>query len=127
MKITMLLLLVLLSGCASIVSSSIYDVELASKVQGATVEVIKDGEQVFRGISPAFASLPANNGYFSRAKYEVVFTKDNYKKSISLNAGIDPWYFGNIVFGGIIGFVAVDPLTGAMWKLSGKVSDKDIK
>jgi len=31
------------------------------------------------------------------------------------------WYLaGNIVFGGIAGWLIVDPLTGAMWRLSPK-------
>ncbi|WP_174263189.1 CsgG/HfaB family protein [Citrifermentans bemidjiense] len=27
------------------------------------------------------------------------------------------WYWGNIVFGGVIGLLIVDPATGAMWKM----------
>lgn len=27
------------------------------------------------------------------------------------------WYFGNLVFGGLIGMLIVDPLTGAMYNL----------
>ncbi len=34
-----------------------------------------------------------------------------------LEATLDGWYIGNIIFGGLIGFLIVDPLTGAMWKL----------
>jgi hypothetical protein len=30
---------------------------------------------------------------------------------------MDGWYIGNILFGGLIGILIVDPLTGAMWKL----------
>jgi hypothetical protein len=30
---------------------------------------------------------------------------------------MDGWYLGNIVFGGLVGLLVVDPLTGAMWKL----------
>lgn len=125
MRIIMIAICALFAGCASIVSSSNYDVELTSKIPSATVAIKKDGEQVFRGITPTIATLPASNGYFTRAKYEVVFTKDNYKESINIGSSIDPWYFGNIVFGGLIGIIAVDPLTGAMWKLPAKVTDKE--
>ena len=34
---------------------------------------------------------------------------------------MDPWYAGNIVFGGIIGAL-VDPAAGAMWKLPKEVN-----
>lgn len=27
------------------------------------------------------------------------------------------WYIGNLLFGGIIGLLIVDPATGAMWTL----------
>jgi hypothetical protein len=27
---------------------------------------------------------------------------------------VNGWYFGNVVFGGLIGMIAVDPATGAM-------------
>ena len=30
---------------------------------------------------------------------------------------MDGWFIGNLLFGGIIGVLIVDPITGAMWKL----------
>jgi hypothetical protein len=30
---------------------------------------------------------------------------------------VNGWYFGNIIFGGLIGLLAVDPATGAMYTL----------
>jgi hypothetical protein len=38
-------------------------------------------------------------------------------KKINVECSINGWYFGNIVFGGLIGFLIVDPVTGAMFKL----------
>ena len=34
-----------------------------------------------------------------------------------MSSRINGWYVGNIVFGGFIGWLIVDPLTGAMWTL----------
>ena len=34
---------------------------------------------------------------------------------------MDGWYIGNIVFGGLIGWLVVDPASGAMWKLQDSV------
>jgi hypothetical protein len=34
-----------------------------------------------------------------------------------VDSRINGWYVGNIVFGGLIGWLIVDPLTGAMWAL----------
>jgi hypothetical protein len=30
---------------------------------------------------------------------------------------LNKWYFGNILLGGVIGMLVVDPLTGAMYSL----------
>ncbi len=36
---------------------------------------------------------------------------------IILEAGVNGWYFGNIIFGVLLGILIVDPATGAMWKI----------
>ena len=49
------------------------------------------------------------------------FSKPGHDQtSAQIRAGIDGWYFGNLLFGGIIGMLIVDPATGAMWKLDEK-------
>lgn len=110
---------VLLSGCASIVSKSQYPVTIQSNPSGATVFVRdKNGTIVHRAVTPATLSLKAGSGYFSSARYTFEFKKDGYHNgSTSLSAGMDPWFAGNIIFGGLIGILIVDPITGAMWKL----------
>ena len=46
-------------------------------------------------------------------------TKEGYLPlERQLEASINGWYFGNIIFGGLIGILIVDPATGAMWKIS---------
>jgi len=37
---------------------------------------------------------------------------------VRLDSSLSRWYFGNIVFGGLIGMLIVDPLTGAMYNLT---------
>ena len=62
--------------------------------------------------------LKAGSGFFGKAHYQVKFTKDGYDtKTIPVNFKLDGWYFGNILFGGVIGMLIVDPATGAMYKL----------
>ena len=39
---------------------------------------------------------------------------------LKIDGAINGWYFGNIIFGGLIGMLAVDPATGAMYTLSPK-------
>lgn len=110
----------LTTGCASIVSSKNYPVSINSDPQGATVVVTdKSGREVFRGQTPTRTMLAAGDGYFSSARYRFAFEKPGYGSATTmLSANLDGWYIGNILFGGIIGFLIVDPLTGCMWKLN---------
>jgi len=38
-----------------------------------------------------------------------------------INSSVDGWYFGNILVGGLIGMLIVDPATGAMYNLPERV------
>jgi len=121
----------LLTGCASIVSKSNYPVTVTSDPSGATV-TIKDkrGNDVHEAATPTTVMLKAGAGYFQPSKYTFTFEKDGCSStSASLAADIDPWYIGNIIFGGLIGLVLVDPATvlvdpatGSMWMLEDTVA-----
>ena len=53
--------------------------------------------------------------------YKLIFKKDGYdEKTVEIQSTIDGWYFGNILFGGLLGMLIVDPATGAMFKLPEK-------
>lgn len=112
----------LLSGCASIVSKSTYPITINSTPSGAKITV-KDlnGIDVYSGVTPANIKLKAGAGFFTEASYTVTFEMDGYyKRVVPIEFKLDGWYFGNIVFGGLIGLIIVDPITGAMWKLDTK-------
>ena len=109
---------IMLASCASIVSKSEYPVSLMSSPAGAKVQVKKNGMVVHEGTTPSTVTLSASSGFFTAAKYEVIFSKKGHpQQTIPLTADIDGWYFGNILFGGLIGLLIVDPATGAMFKL----------
>src|SRR5439155_13574267 len=78
----------------------------------------KKGNEVHRGLTPTTLTLSASAGYFKPAKYtmEVALNGYNVGKG-SVTAGMNGWYAGNIIFGGLIGLLIVDPATGAMFKL----------
>jgi hypothetical protein len=107
------------ASCASIVSKSYYNVKLNSSPAAANVQVFdRKGREVFNGTTPTEVELKSGAGYFKKAEYTVKYTKEGYlTKEITISADINGWYFGNIVFGGLIGFLIVDPATGAMYKL----------
>lgn len=111
------------TGCASIVSKSQYPVMINSNPSGATVTIKnKRGVDVQKATTPATVTLAASAGFFSPANYSFQFEKEGcFPASTSLSAGMDGWYIGNILFGGLIGILIVDPATGAMWKLDDTV------
>ena len=109
----------LISGCATIVSDSIYPVSIGSSPEGVLFEIRnEDGMKVHSGRTPATITLDAHNGFFDGATYKVKFKKDGYYEQDSIiDSKLDGWYVGNLLFGGFIGLLIVDPATGAMWKL----------
>lgn len=112
-------MLIMTMGCASIVSKSQYPVTLQSNPSGATVTIKNiSGVDVQKTTTPSTVTLAASAGFFSPAKYTFQFEKEGYlPASSAMSASMDPWYIGNILFGGLIGILIVDPATGAMWKL----------
>jgi hypothetical protein len=114
-----LLTSLLLTGCASIISDSKYPVSLTSSPDGATVTITnRDGVKVYRGETPSQVTLNSGAGFFKGEKYMVKFEKEGCQTQVlPLTNSLDGWYIGNILFGGLIGILIVDPATGAMWKL----------
>jgi len=111
-----------MTACASIVSKSQYPVTVSSNPPGASFTIKKaSGLAMSTGVTPATLVLNSSNGYFQPAKYVVEFNRKGVTQSLPLNASINGWYFGNLLFGGIIGLLIVDPATGAMWKMDENV------
>jgi hypothetical protein len=108
-----------LQGCASIVGDTQYPVAIASEPAGASFELRDStGRMIDSGVTPHTVTLKSSTGYFQRAEYSVLVKKTGYAdQTVPLHASISGWYWGNIVFGGLIGMLAVDPATGAMYKL----------
>lgn len=112
------------TGCSTIVSDSTYPVSIQSSPANSEF-VIKDqdGIVIHQGKTPTSVTLESSHGYFQKAKYTITFKKEGFKDtSHTLVAGLDGWYIGNILFGGLIGLLIVDPATGAMWKLPEETS-----
>ncbi len=107
-------------GCASIISKSLYPVNISSDPDGADITITdEDGDVVYTGVTPTTVTLKTKRGYFRGKDYTVAFKKDGYDShSAVISRKADGWYiFGNLLFGGLIGYIIVDPATGAMWKL----------
>lgn len=121
LKLTVLVftLPILFSSCATIFGKSSYPVSISTNPKGANISITdKKSKEVYKGTSPATVTLKSGAGYFSKAEYQVKITAPGFgQQIIPVNYKLNGWYFGNLLFGGLIGMLIVDPATGAMWKL----------
>ncbi len=83
------------------------------------------GVEIFKGNTPATVTLKKSEGYFGKKSYTVVISKPGYgTQTIPVTASPNGWYmFGNLVFGGLMGYLIVDPNTGKMYNLSPETID----
>lgn len=114
----------ILSGCASIVGDNQYPVTVNSSPSGIAFEISnRAGNVIHSGVTPTTVTLDSSAGYFKGEKYMVRFSKDGYDgKNEPLTSQVSGWYWGNILLGGLIGLLVVDPLTGSMYKLPQEVN-----
>ena len=108
-----------LSSCATILGESDYPITFNTTPSGGNIAITnKSGVNVYQGSTPITLTLPAGDGYFSGEKYAIEASMPGYPTTTTImDTTIDGWYVGNILFGGIIGLLFVDPSTGAMYKL----------
>lgn len=111
-----------LVGCATIVGDKTQLLSINSSPEGAEVCVTDEtGQQVFKGQTPTTVVLQKADGtYFGGKDYTVSISKEGHEtQTAQVVSGPNGWYVGgNFIFGGLIGWLIVDPLSGAMWTLS---------
>lgn len=112
-------MMLFLSGCATIAGDRYNHVNLATTPQGAEYEVRNAADQVVAsGVTPNLVKLKSSAGYFKRGSYTVLFRKPGYEDvQVPLAASMRGLYWGNLLVGGPIGMLIVDPASGAMWAL----------
>jgi hypothetical protein len=112
----------LLAGCASIVGEKDQTVTINSSPSNASVLITDERSmEVHSGTTPTTVQLrKADGSYFGGKTYTVELAKDGYEsRTMMINSTPNGWYIGgNLIFGGLIGWLIVDPLTGAMYNLS---------
>lgn len=109
--------LLALSGCASIFNGTTQTVGIQSTPPGASVRVVDAaGQTVHSGVTPMQVVLPRGAGYFRPGSYKVRYALDGHDPAEApLDGRMSAWYMGNIVIGGLIGMLVIDPLTGGMY------------
>ncbi len=81
------------------------------------------GEEIHVGATPVTLTLKRGAGYFKSETYTLKFSKSGFAdKEILVQGSVSGWYFGNILLGGVLGMLVVDPLTGGMYSIPDKVS-----
>ena len=119
MVIIGVLTIFVMAGCASIVSKSQWPINIVSSPDQANVSISeRDQGKIHEGKTPMMVTLSSKGGYFRSRVYTVTVSKEGFSdKTVVISGNLNPWYVGNLVFGGLIGLLIVDPLTGAMWTL----------
>jgi hypothetical protein len=107
------------TGCASIVSGRHKNVNFVSNPSGAKFTILDEkGEDVAVGVTPQTVNLRTGRAYFGTKKYTIRFERDGHApEEVVLKSKFNGWYIGNILFGGLVGLLIVDPLTGAVYTL----------
>ncbi|MBI5787312.1 MAG: hypothetical protein HZA78_00455 [Candidatus Schekmanbacteria bacterium] len=124
-KICCTVVAVSLFGCATIIKGGDQSISIKSNPDGAKFSVYnKKGDKIANGQTPQIVTLKKGAGYFSGETYKILMEiPGRDSKEILVDTTLSGWYIGgNLVFGGLIGWLIVDPLTGAMWTLPEEVS-----
>jgi hypothetical protein len=112
-----------LSNCATVFNRTTQPVKVTSEPSGLSFVVTDEGGgRVGSGTTPGEIRLKTSPGYFRGANYNFTFSKGGKTLGTrTLTAHVSGWYAGNILIGGIIGMVVIDPLSGAMYTLPNEV------
>ena len=111
----------LLTGCASIISGPTQNVTITSDPVEAEVTITnKAGVVIHKGMTPQVIELKKSRGYFKGETYKLQVSKEGYvPQETTIDSYPNGWYIGgNLIFGGLIGYIIVDPLTGSMFTLT---------
>ena len=121
LKIASAVFLGMLTGCATIMGQSASEtLNVRSAPDQANVVITDEsGIKVFEGKTPTSLPLEKKKGFFRGKKYSVSIKKDGHvEQTVIVDTKVNGWYIGgNLVFGGLLGYLIIDPATGAMWTL----------
>jgi hypothetical protein len=109
-----------LVACATIVHSGPRAIPVASTPSGAKVSIYDRSDRLVQtNMTPFVAKLPTRYRYFAGQRYRLVFELPGHASAeVHLEPRLSGWYLGNIVFGGLLGMLIIDPISGAMYNLS---------
>jgi hypothetical protein len=112
-----------LTGCATIMSHGPQTLPILTQPDGTECEItdVAAGKSIVKAKTPHTATLERGDGYFQKKHYDIKLSKEGYvAETVSIAPELNPWYIANLFFGGVLGMVFVDPLTGSMWRFEEK-------
>jgi hypothetical protein len=113
---------IIVTGCATIVGDPDQLLPINSTPDDASIVVTDEtGVEVFKGTTPTTVTLQKSDGsYFGGKEYTVQISKSGFEsQQIPIRSKVNGWYIGgNLIFGGLIGYLIVDPLNGNMYTLT---------
>lgn len=117
-KIVAIVVVALLSGCATIFNGTVTAIDVNTPVKADFKILDKKGKVISSGTTPSRVYLSNRAGYFEPARYTIKYSRYNIPLQSDTVAGtLSPWYLGNLLHGGFVGMLIIDPLTGGMWEL----------
>ena len=121
--------ILLFAGCASIVHGTKQDINILSQPGNAKVVIYdKDGIKVHEATTPTTAKLKRGDSFFKGSKYRIEISQAGYEtRTVYVTYELSGWYLaGNFCFGGLLGWLIIDPASGAMWKLDPDTVNVDL-
>lgn len=118
LKTMLVALTLLVTGCSSIVNGSTQQLSVKAMPEQAHIRLLTANGDLLKEQQGSLTYLmKRHTGYFEGAEYKLEVGYDGYQsQSIELMPTTSGWYLaGNLFFGGLIGWLVVDPLTGGMW------------
>ncbi len=121
---TLITLAAMLSSCASIFNRTTKTVQVSSNPNGLSFEIKdRDAKIVQTGTTPASVRLSTRYGYFKGQSYTLTTRRGNAViGTAKLDAQMSGWYIGNLLIGGVVGMLIIDPATGGMWTMPTSVT-----
>jgi len=118
----------ILSGCATVFDGGPDDIRIDSEPNGARVTIYDEyGEVVASGRTQFKVALKAGGNY-QRKSYRVKVEKLGYEpREFLIESKGNGWWWGNLLYGGPLGALVIDPITGDMWKLDPAEVDIQLK
>jgi len=116
------------TGCSSVMCGKTQTVTVKSQPHGADVVVYdRFDEVIFRGVTPCRVTLDRCNEDKTAGQYRISLSKDGFTpEDVRLAGKVNRAYFANVLFLNVPGLAVVDPLTGAMWTLTPMEIDKEL-